>query len=61
MQVQQSPQPPVSRHVVGIGHPVEYLGINWTVQTITKSHVVLVAVGNPSRTTRVALLVFEDL
>lgn len=52
---------PTTRHVVGIGMPVEYLGKRWTVQTITKQHVVLQGTDNPSRTTRVELYVFERL
>jgi hypothetical protein len=52
---------PATKHLVGIGDPIEYLGVHWTVQTITKRHVILVAVGNPSRTTRVELSVFEKV
>lgn len=50
-----------TKHVVGIGFPVEYLGIAWIVQAITKQHVVLQCVDNPSRTTRVQLRIFESV
>ncbi len=61
MTTTQTQQKSTTKHIVGIGSPVEYLGQNWTVQAITKQHVVLQCVDNPSRTTRVALRVFEQL
>lgn len=53
--------PAQTRHVVGVGAPIEYLGIAWTVRSILKHCVVLEAVGNPSRTTRIEFAVFEQL
>lgn len=50
-----------TRKIVGIGDAIDYMDIRWQVQTITKQYVVLVQVGNPSRTTRVDLSVFESL
>ncbi len=47
-------------HILGIGFTVEYLGGAWTVQAITKSHVVLASRDNPGRTTRIELDIFED-
>ncbi len=47
--------------IVSVGRWVDYLGVRWTVQSIHKTFVVLVAVGNPGRTTRVDLQVFEQL
>ena len=49
-------------HVVGIGSPVEYLGRDWRVGTITKRFVVLDEIKGgemTGRTTRVDLPVFE--
>lgn len=52
------------QHIVGVGFPVEYLGRDWRVSTITKRFVVLAEVHSgleTGRTTRVELPVFERL